>query len=169
MPLGVDPERVRDERENMVYNRVLARKNELSKLPANIGAWDTSKSDAPQDNANLKLKALIEYKMLSLLPKQREIRQKLSKEMMLSDNLSMTANRAMYRRVKKQSLREARVTEKLEKQQRDAAENKEKKRHNDFVNSIVRHSEDMRNSAAVHRSRNQKLGRLMQQTHMNIE
>ncbi|KAI7555546.1 hypothetical protein KC346_g23653, partial [Hortaea werneckii] len=39
----------------------------------------------------------------------------------------------------------------------------------DFVNSIVRHSEDMRNSAAVHRSRNQKLGRLMQQTHMNIE
>ncbi|KAI6953558.1 chromatin remodeling complex SWI/SNF component SWI2, partial [Hortaea werneckii] len=58
---------------------------------------------------------------------------------------------------------------KLEKQQRDAAENKEKKRHNDFVNSIVRHSEDMRNSAAVHRARNQKLGRLMQQTHMNIE
>ncbi|KAI7374399.1 chromatin remodeling complex SWI/SNF component SWI2, partial [Hortaea werneckii] len=53
--------------------------------------------------------------------------------------------------------------------QRDAAENKEKKRHNDFVNSIVRHSEDMRNSAAVHRARNQKLGRLMQQTHMNIE
>lgn len=169
MPLGIDPERVREERENMVFNRVTARKNELAKVSANIGAWETSKSDAPQDNANLKLKALIEYKMLNLLPKQREMRQKISKEMISSDNLSMTANRAMYRRVKKQSLREARVTEKLEKQQRDAAENKEKKKHNDFVTSIVRHSEDMRNSAAVHRARNQKLGRLMQQTHSNIE
>jgi len=169
MPLGVDPERVREERENIVYNRVLARKNELSKLSANIGGWDTSRSDVPQDNGNLKLRALIEYKMLTLLPKQREMRQKVGKEMMLSDNLSMTANRAMYRRVKKQSLREARVTEKLEKQQRDAAENKEKKKHNDFVSSIVRHSEDMRNAAAVHKARNQKLGRLMQQTHQNIE
>ncbi|KAK4548522.1 hypothetical protein LTR36_009432 [Oleoguttula mirabilis] len=169
MPLGLDPERVREERENIVYNRVLARKNELAKLSANIGAWDPSKSDIPQDNANMKLRALIEYKMLALLPKQREMRQKVGKEMMLSDNLSMTANRTMYRRVKKQSLREARVTEKLEKQQRDAAENKEKRKHNDFVNTIVRHSEDMRNAAAQHKARNQKLGRLMQTTHANIE
>ncbi|KAK3066995.1 transcriptional regulator, partial [Teratosphaeriaceae sp. CCFEE 6253] len=169
MPLGIDPERVREERENIVYNRVTARKNELAKLPANIGGWDTSKSDVPEDNANLKLRALIEYKMLTLLPKQREMRQKVSKEMMMSDNLSMTANRAMYRRVKKQSLREARVTEKLEKQQRDAAENKEKKKHNDFVSSIVRHADDMRVAAKAHRERNQKLGRLMLQTHANIE
>ncbi|KAK4569992.1 transcriptional regulator [Recurvomyces mirabilis] len=169
MPIGVDPERVREERENIVYNRVLARKNELGKMSANIGAWDVTKSDVPQDNANLKLRALIEYKMLALLPKQRELRQKVGKEMMNSDNLSMTANRAMYRRVKKQSLREARVTEKLEKQQRDAAENKEKKKHNDFVNSIVRHAEDMRNAAQQNRARNLKLGRLMVQTHANIE
>ncbi|KAK5134811.1 hypothetical protein LTR08_006043 [Meristemomyces frigidus] len=169
MPLGIDPERVREERENIVYNRIQARKSELAKLSANIGAWDTSKSDVPQDNANTKLRALIEYKMLSLLPKQREMRQKVGKEMMLSDNLSMTANRAQFRRVKKQSLREARVTEKLEKQQRDAAENKEKRKHNDFVHSIVRHAEDMRNAAAQHKVRSQKLGRLMQVTHANIE
>jgi ATP-dependent helicase STH1/SNF2 len=169
MPLGIDPERVREERENIVYNRIMARKAELGKLNANMGAWDTGKSDVPRDNANLKLRALIEYKMLALLPKQRELRQKVGREMMNSDNLSMTANRAMYRRVKKQSLREARVTEKLEKQQRDAAENKEKKKHNDFVTSIVRHAEDMRNAAQQHRARNQKLGRLMQQTHANIE
>lgn len=169
MPLGVDPERVREERENIVYNRVLARKSELAKLPSNIGAWDTSKSDSPSDNTNLKLRALIEYKALCLLPKQREMRLKVSKEMMLSDNLSMTANRSMYRRVKKQSLREARVTEKLEKQQRDAAENKEKRKHNDFVSSILRHSEDIRNGAQAHRARIQKLGRMMVQTHANIE
>ena len=169
MPLGIDPERVREERENIVYNRIVARKNELSQLSANIGAWDTSKSDVPQDNANLKLRAMIEYKMLCLLPKQREMRAKVSKEMMLSDNLSMTANRAMYRRVKKQSLREARVTEKLEKQQRDAAENREKKMHNDFVSSIITHSQDVRNSGQMHRARTQKLGRIMVAAHANIE
>lgn len=169
MPLGVDPERVREERETIVYNRVLARKQELAKLSATRGAWDSGKSDVPQDNTNVKLRALIEYKALSLLQKQRDLRQKIAREMMMSDNLSMTANRTLYRRVKKQSLREARITEKLEKQQRDAAETKEKKKHNDFVTSIVRHSEDLRNAAAQHRQRNQKLGRLMLQTHANIE
>ncbi|KAI5365482.1 putative bromodomain, helicase, Helicase superfamily 1/2, ATP-binding domain-containing protein [Septoria linicola] len=169
MPLGIDPERVREERENVVYNRVLTRKAELGKLSANIGGWDLSKSDVPEDNANLKLRALIEYKMLSLLPKQREMRQKVGKEMMLSDNLSMTANRSMYRRVKKQSLREARVTEKLEKQQRDAAENKEKKKHNEYIRSIMQHAEDIRNGAQAHKLRVQKLGRLMISTHVNIE
>lgn len=169
MPLGVDPERVREERENIVYNRVLTRKNELAKLPANIGAWDSSKSETPEDNTNLKLRALIEYKMLSLLPKQRDLRQKVGKEMVLSDNLSMTANRSSYRRVKKQSLREARITEKLEKQQRDAAENKEKKKHNEYLRSIVQHADDIRNNALQHRSRVQKLGRMMAAHHVNIE
>ena len=169
MPLGVDPERVREERENMIYNRVIARRQELGKMSANIGVWDTSKSDMPTDNTNAKLRNLIEYKMLCLLPKQRELRQKISKEMALSDNLSMTANRSMYRRVKKQSLREARLTEKLEKQQRDAAESKEKRKHLDFVESITRHAEDIRASAHAHKARVQKLGRLMVQQHANIE
>lgn len=169
MPLGLDPERVREERENIVYNRVMARRQELGKLSANIGAWDTSKSDVPEDNANLKLKALIEYKSLCLLQKQRQMRASISKEMMQSDNLAMTANRGMYRRVKKQSLREARITEKLEKQQRDAAENKEKKKHNDFLRSLAQHTEDIRKSGAEARERQRKLGRTMMITHSNIE
>ncbi|KAM0719229.1 hypothetical protein Q7P37_005134 [Cladosporium fusiforme] len=169
MPLGLDPERVREERESIVYNRVMARRQELGKLSANIGAWDTSKSDLPTDNANLKLKALIEYKSLCLLQKQRQMRASISKEMMQSDNLAMTANRGMYRRVKKQSLREARITEKLEKQQRDAAENKEKKKHNDFLRSLAQHADDVKKSGGESRDRQRKLGRLMMMTHSNIE
>ena len=169
MPYGIDPEQARADREALIYNRVVARKNELGKLSANIGAWDTSKSDTPEDNTDLKLRTLIEYKMLNLLAKQRELRAKVGKEMMLSDTLSMTANRNMYRRVKKQSLREARVTENLEKQQRDAAENKEKKKHTEYIRSIVMHSEEIRNSGVQSRQRAQKLGRLMVQTHSNIE
>ncbi|KAK5707289.1 transcriptional regulator [Elasticomyces elasticus] len=169
MPLGVDPDCVREERENIVYDRVVARKAELAKTSVKIGGQDTNNSEVPRDNANIKLRALTEYKMLTVLPKQREMRQKVSKEMMMSDNLSMTAYPAMYRRIKKQSLRKARVIGKLGKQQRDAAENKEKKKHNDFVSSIVRHADDMRTTAKAHRERNQKLGSLMLETRANVE
>lgn len=169
MPIGIDVERAREEREVLLYNRIMARKNELEKLPTNIGAWDTTESDTPVDNGKLKLKALIEYKMLNLLPKQRALRQSLSREMMQSDNLAMTANRAIYRRIKKQSLREARITEKLEKQQRDAHETKEKKRHNDYLRSIVMHVDQLKDSARQQQAKVQKLGRLMVQTHSVIE
>ena len=169
MPLGVDVDRIREERENMIYNRVVARRQELGQMSANIAGWDTSKSNDPTDNTNVKLRNLIEYKMLNLLPKQRELRMKIGKEMALADNLSMTVNRSMYRRIKKQSLREARITEKLEKQQRDAAETKEKKKQSDFVRSITLHAEQIRNSTQAHKSRVQRLGRMMMNTHSNTE
>lgn len=169
MPLGIDVDRAREEREAIMYNRIMARKSELDKLPANIGSWDTTSSTVPVDNGRLKLKALIEHKMLNLLPKQRQMRANVSREMMQSDNLAMTANRALYRRIKKQSLREARITEKLEKQQQDAHESKEKKKHNDFLRSVLSHGSELKASAANQRTRIQKLGRLMQTTHANIE
>ncbi|KAF2095250.1 hypothetical protein NA57DRAFT_44994 [Rhizodiscina lignyota] len=169
MPVGVDIERWREERENIVYNRIQARKAELEKLPANIGAWKTGKKDTPQDDGSLKLKALIEYKMLCLLPKQRALREQISREMLHADNLAMTANRTQFRRIKKQSLREARITEKLEKQQRDARETKEKKKHTDFLMAITRHQDEIMKAGAEQRARVQKLGRMMVQTHVTIE
>ncbi|MBJ7961925.1 hypothetical protein JDS77_30695, partial [Bacillus cereus group sp. N28] len=85
------------------------------------------------------LKALIEYKMLNLLPKQRAFRKQIQNEMFHFDNLGMTANRSSHRRMKKQSLREARITEKLEKQQRDARETREKKKQHDQLQAILNH------------------------------
>ncbi|KAJ4303147.1 transcriptional regulator [Kalmusia sp. IMI 367209] len=137
MPLGVNMEEVRrdmelvdarerEAREVILYNRLSARKAELEKISANIGSWDTSKTDTPEDDGKVKLALVIEQKMLNLLPKQRLLRKQISREMIHADNLAMTANRTLYRRLKKQSLREARLTEKLEKQQRDARETKEK-------------------------------------------
>ncbi|KAF2086878.1 hypothetical protein K490DRAFT_74084 [Saccharata proteae CBS 121410] len=171
MPVGVDAEKLREEREIILFNRIQARKAELEALPANIGIWDTSKSDSPSDERakNLKLKAQIEYKKLCLLPKQRALRQEIGKQMLYADNLAMTANRANYRRVKKQSLREARVTEKLEKQQRDARETKEKKKQNDQMKAIVARGEEISKAAATQKQRLQRLGRTMMNTHQNIE
>ncbi|KAL8772646.1 MAG: hypothetical protein Q9209_002307 [Squamulea sp. 1 TL-2023] len=169
LPPGVDVDRVREEKERIIYNRIQARKTELENLKVNLGSWDTTKSDVPKPDDSLKLKALIEYKMLTLLPKQRALRQQVSRDMLHYDNLAQTANRSMYRRVKKQNLREARLTEKLEKQQRDVRETKEKKKHVDHLQAITRHREEIEHNARAQKARVQKLGRLMQQQHQQIE
>ena len=168
-PPGVDIDRMREERERIIYNRIQARKAELEGLKANMGSWDTKKSDVPSPDDSLKLKALIEYKMLSLLPKQRALRQRISRDMLHYDNLAQTANRSMYRRTKKQSMREALITEKLEKQQREARETKEKKKHIDHLQAIARHREEIEQNARTQKQRVQKLGRLMIQQHQQIE
>lgn len=169
MPLGIDLEQVRDDRELILYNRITARKAELAELPANLGAWDTSKSDAPTGDDSLKLKALIEYKMLNLLPKQKLFRKQIQNEMFHYENLGMTANRSSHRRMKKQSLREARITEKLEKQQRDARETREKKKQYDQLQAILNHGAEVANATVQQRTRSQKLGRMMLQHHQFME
>ncbi|KAM5440094.1 transcriptional regulator [Microsporum canis] len=168
-PMGVDIEKIREDREMILYNRINARKAELARLPANLGVWDSGESDAPVADDSLKLKALIEYKMLNLLPKQRAFRRQVQNEMMHFDYLAMSANRPAHRRMKKQSLREARVTEKLEKQQRDARETKEKQKQYNQLQSILNHGADVRNAGNEQRGRVQKLGRLMMAHHTHLE
>lgn len=169
MPTGIDLEQVREDREMIVYNRINARKAELADLPANLGVWDTSRSDAPAGDDSMKLKALIEYKMLNLLPKQRLFRKQIMNEMFHYENLGMTANRSSHRRMKKQSLREARVTEKLEKQQRDARETREKKKQYDQLQAVLNHGVELQNAGHQQRVRSQKLGRMMLQHHQLME
>lgn len=166
---SVDGDRMREEQERTAYNRITARKSELENLPANLGVWDTSKGDAPQNDDSLKRKALIEYKMLCLLPKQRALRQQLHRDMVHYDNLAQTANRSMYRRPKKMSLHEARMTEKLEKQQRDARETKEKEKQIEYFKAVQAHGMEMVKAAETQRARVQKLGRMMLAHHQHIE
>ena len=169
MPAGVDIDRIREERERVIYNRIMARKAELETLPANVAEWDTSKSDTPTPDDSLKLKALIEYKMLCLLPKQRALRQKVTRDVLHYDNLAQTANRTMYRRQKKMTIVEARMTEKLEKKQRDERETKEKKKQVDQIRAILHHGKEIQDLAITQRTRAQKLGRMMQQHHQHVE
>ena len=169
LPVGIDVDQLREEREMIVYNRITARKAELAKLPANLGVWNTDQSDEPVVEDSLKLNALIEYKMLHLLPKQRMLRKQLQHEMIHFDNLAMTANRPGHRRMKKQHLREARITEKLEVQERHVRESKEKKKQSDQLLAILNHGRELQNAANQQRMRMQKLGRLMIQHHAHME
>ena len=169
LPTGVDVDRVREERDRLVYNKIIARQAELKGLRVDLAEWDTSKSETAEANNALKMKALIEYKMLCLLPKQRMLRQQVNRDVIHYDNLAQTANRSLYRRTKKQSLREARITEKLEKQQRDARETREKQKQIDHLHSILQHASEIHKNAATQRARVQKLGRMMLSHHQLIE
>ena len=168
MPSGVDIDKLRTEREIIIYNRMQARLQELRSLPANIAHIDVRKEDlTPEDT--LKRKALIEMKMLGLYQKQKNMRERIGRQMIQYDNLAMTANRSHYRRMKKQSLREARITEKLEKQQRDARESREKKKHIDYLQTVLNHAREVNTAASNQRQKMQKLGRMMIAQHQNIE
>ncbi|KAK5077246.1 transcriptional regulator [Lithohypha guttulata] len=169
LPYGIDIEQVREDRERAMYNRIQARKAELAAMPVNIAAWDTSKSKEATDDDSLRMKTLIEFKKLSLLQRQREFRREIQQELFNYDNLAMTANRSLHRRMKKQSLREAKITEKLEKQQRDARENKEKTKANDQLLSVIAHGHEIKQHATNQRARVQKLGKLMVAQHQYME
>ncbi|KAI2612813.1 chromatin remodeling complex SWI/SNF, component SWI2 and related ATPase [Hypoxylon fragiforme] len=167
-PTGVDFEQLRHEREIIIFNRMKARYAELKALPGNVAHWDTMKETVDSDDT-LKRKAIIELKSLGLYAKQRALREKIGRQMMHYDNLAMTTNRSQYRRTKKQSVREARITEKLEKQQRDARETREKKKHVDFLQAVQHHKSDIFSSALAAKTRSGRIGRTMHSHHFNIE
>ncbi|RDW60111.1 putative chromatin structure-remodeling complex subunit snf21 [Coleophoma crateriformis] len=168
MPSGVDIEKLRYDREIIIHNRMQARLAELKALPANMAHWDMS-SGEPVLDESLRKKAIIEMKLIGLYGKQKAFREKIGRQMIQYDNLAMTANRSNYRRMKKQSLREARITEKLEKQQRDARETREKKKHTDYLATVLTHAREVQTAAANQRQKMQKLGRMMLAQHQNIE
>ncbi|KAH9906145.1 SNF2-family ATP dependent chromatin remodeling factor snf21 [Xylariomycetidae sp. FL2044] len=167
-PTGIDFEQLRHEREIIIFNRMKARYAELKAVPGNVAHWDTAKETLEPDDS-VKRKAIIELKSLGLYAKQRLLREKIGRQMLHYDNLAMTTNRSQYRRTKKQSVREARITEKLEKQQRDARENREKKKHIDFLQSVQHHRAEIINSAVGAKNKTYKIGKAMFSHHFNIE
>ena len=167
-PTGVDFEQLRTDREKIVFNRMSARYSELKSLPGNLAHWDASKDSLVADDT-AKRKAIIEMKSLALYSKQRALRDKIGKQMMHYDNLAMTTNRTQYRRMKKQNVREARITEKLEKQQRDARENRERKKHVDFLQAVYNHRDEILTHGHTQKNKMARFGRLMFQHHFNIE
>ena len=168
-PVGVDIDRVREERERISYNRIMQRKAELENMSVDQSVWDTRSSDDAIPNDSRKLRALIEYKKLCLLPKQRALREKVGREVMHYDNIAQTANRYLYRKIKKQTVDEAKLTEKLEKQQRDARETKERTKQNEFLRSIRIRRDELFNYGRQRRERASRSSRAIIQLHQTIE
>lgn len=71
--------------------------------------------------------------------------------------LETAVNVKAYKRTKRQGLREARATEKLEKQQKLEAERKRRQKHQEFLSSVLQHGKDFKE---FHRNNQAKLARL---------
>ncbi|KAF9113981.1 hypothetical protein BGX27_000374 [Mortierella sp. AM989] len=174
-PVGIDPYALAQERDNRLKSRVKYRIEELDNLPSNIAsdALDPSGGLLHQENkapsSGPKLKALIELKALRLLERQKKLRAEIIKGMSKATMLATSTDRAAYRRMKKQSLREARMTEKLERQQRQDREGREKQKHVDYLQNIVNHGRDMIQWHRTQQMKQNKLGRLVLQFHANVE
>jgi SWI/SNF-related matrix-associated actin-dependent regulator of chromatin subfamily A member 2/4 len=117
---------------------------QLKNLPTNM----------PED---LRLQAQIELRALRVLNFQRQLRSEIVQCIRRDTTLETAVNVKAYKRTKRQGLREARATEKLEKQQKLEAERKRRQKHQEFLALVLQHGKDFRE---YHRNNLAKLGRI---------
>jgi ATP-dependent helicase STH1/SNF2 len=154
LPIAVDPIDLKDERDRMIKLKVTERIKELSEISNNI----------TNDN-DVKLKALIELKSLQLMDKQANLRMDLLKSVSKATTLATAIDRAAFRRMKKQTLREARQTEKTERALRGEKEKRERQKHLDFLNHVLTHGRDFLSHHRQHLGKMQKLGQAVIRFH----
>ncbi|KAJ3342843.1 hypothetical protein HDU93_000973 [Gonapodya sp. JEL0774] len=175
-PTALDPATLARERDHRITVRVQARIHELEKLPLNIAGDPVGSSalaaiDANGGASSLKLRVLTELKALKLLPFQRELR----KTILLSHTRSSSQlplaslDRAYFRRPKKPSVREARSTDKLERQQRVERERKDKARQLEFVEQAAQQAGVVKSWHRQRHARLQRLGQAIVRLHSRVE
>lgn len=142
-PEGIDPITILNERENRIASRIAYRIQELQALPGSL----------PED---LKMKANIELRALRLLNVQKQLRQEIVSSMRRDTTLETALNSKAYKRSKKQTLRDARITEKLERQQKIEQEKKKKQKHQEYLSRVLAHVKEFKE---YHRSVQMKISR----------
>uniref|UniRef100_A0A3B1IV81 SWI/SNF related BAF chromatin remodeling complex subunit ATPase 2 n=1 Tax=Astyanax mexicanus TaxID=7994 RepID=A0A3B1IV81_ASTMX len=155
-PQGLDPVELLQEREYRLQARIAHRIQELENLPGSL----------PPD---LRTKATVELKALRLLNFQRQLRQDVVACMRRDTTLETALNSKAYKRSKRQTLREARMTEKLEKQQKIEQERKRRQKHQEYLNSILQHAKDFKEYHRSISGKIQKLSKAVATWHTNTE
>uniref|UniRef100_A0A0X3P6Q3 Putative global transcription activator SNF2L2 n=1 Tax=Schistocephalus solidus TaxID=70667 RepID=A0A0X3P6Q3_SCHSO len=140
-PQGLDPVDLLKEREQRIQSRIAQRIKDISGL---------SLFSTPEQRVQLQ----IELRSLRLLNFQRQLRQDVVSAMRRDTSLETALNIKAYRRPKKQNLREARYTEKLERQMKHEQDKRRRQKHQEFINAVLSHGRDFRE---FHRSVNNKL------------
>ncbi|KAA3677467.1 SWI/SNF-related matrix-associated actin-dependent regulator of chromatin subfamily A member 2/4 [Paragonimus westermani] len=140
-PQALDPVELLKEREQRIQSRIAQRIKELSGLTV---------FSTPEQRTAL----LLELRSLRLLNFQKQLRQDIVSSMRRDTSLETALNVKAYRRPKKQTLREARFTEKLEKQMKHEQEKKRRQKHQEFLNAILSHGKDFRE---FHRNVNSRM------------
>ena len=155
-PAGIDPVTVLQERENRLAGRIAHRIDELTNLPVNMAD-------------DVKMKAEIELRALRLLNFQRSLRAEVVASTRQDTTLETVINVKAYKRTKRQGLREARATERLEKQQRIESERKRRQKHQEYLNAVLTHSREMQAWHKNNQTKTQKINKAILAWHANAE
>lgn len=173
MPLGLDPALIQAERNRFIDARIAHRIRELSALPSTIGdgalqpiiPMEEDETGIPPSST--KLRALIELKALKLRDKQRALRSSVVNR--LQDASSLAADRKVFRRARKITLRDSRATEALERKQRIDRERRAKQKHLDYLNAICEHGRYLIVAGNLKQQKAQKLGKAVLKFHVDTE
>lgn len=184
MPIGLDPIALAAERETRIRSRVAVRIAELENLCANmppdaapvthasLGRTRQETSVVAGDVSHLssdKIRALIELKSLQMLDRQKKMRAEILTGMKKATTLQTAVSRLDYRRTKKPSVREIRLTEKMERQQRMERDKKEKMKQTEHLNVIIQHGREMITNRKQMQQKQMKLGRAVMNWHNTVE
>jgi ATP-dependent helicase STH1/SNF2 len=188
LPAGLDPQLLIAERDRLIAARVQQRIRELESLPSTISQWptlrgaDAAEMKREQDGRNegedlwesstfeadnAKIKALIELKSLKLLEKQKALRHSLVRGFSAASTLAL--DRTAFRKFKKQTLRDARLTETLERKQRADRERRTRQKHTDYLNTIVAHGRELQAAHRNAQSNAQRIGKSVLRLHAETE
>jgi len=199
MPAGLDAHQIMNERDRFIEARIQQRIRELESLPSTMGdgSFDnlfdpdhTMKeekdldtiSPLQQQNGNInhlhalihpsptahgKLRAMIELKSLRLLQKQRSMRANVAER--LNHGSMLPLNRLEFRRIRKPTLRDARMTEQAERKQRVDRERRAKHKHVEQLSVICHHGRDVLAANRAAQDRLQRLGRAVLNFHAHTE
>jgi SWI/SNF-related matrix-associated actin-dependent regulator of chromatin subfamily A protein 2/4 len=112
---------------------------------------------------------MIELKALKLLSFQRQLRSEIVTCMRLDSLLETGNNPRLYKRPKQFGLREARATEKLEKQQKAEIDRKRRQKHQEYLNAILTVAREFKEYHKSVQLKTNKLARSVLSWHQNTE
>lgn len=170
-PRGLDPQTIAREREDRLKSRISNRIKELEKIPNTLANQTLSYNltSSEETEYSSKLKVIIELKSLRLLGLQKKLREEVLRTVSQTSTIISSTDRNSFRRLKRQTLKEARHTEKLERQQRIEREKREKQKHADFLATIVQHGKDLQVWHKNQQTRQAKIGKMVLQYHAQVE
>ncbi|OAF71810.1 hypothetical protein A3Q56_00430 [Intoshia linei] len=143
--LGIDPLEILKERDVRINNRISLRIKEINAILPEIETID------------LRTKLMIELRSLRLITFQKHLRSDIVGKLRRDTTMETALNPKSYRRIKRQTLREARITEKLELLQEIEVNKKRKQLQHEFINSILTYYKDFKDT---HRLRHNKMVKL---------
>ncbi|KAL1923704.1 uncharacterized protein VTP21DRAFT_8684 [Calcarisporiella thermophila] len=170
VPKSMDPVMLVRERERQATAQIDYRLKELRAMPSNLSndpVYVESENIIPATGS--KIRALLELKALHLVDKQRKLRDEILNGVNKNTTMQTSVDRIKYRREKKYILRDARITERMERQQRLERERREKQRHLDQLARIIQHARDMQQAHRQHQAKMSRLGRAVINYHAHVE